>query len=70
MSPTDNGRTFRLPLWLREYSLSVGILCFVIAIVLYQNRVALTSFLLIGFAFLVLSMMGALSGPPGRRETG
>lgn len=59
------GPRLKLPRWVREYSLSLGIIFFIATIVAIQNQAAMLVFLVIGAVFLALSMLSALADPPG-----
>ena len=57
----------KLPTWVQEYSLSLGIIFCLGALVLIENRVAMVLVLAVGAAFLGLSMVSAMLGPSYRR---
>jgi hypothetical protein len=50
--------------WLKEYSLSFGLLFCIAAVVLVQYRTVMVALLTVGLAFLLLSMVFAVREPP------
>ena len=60
-----------MPNWVREYSLSIGLMFLIAAVIAIESRVAAVVLLAAGVVFLALSMLTAVSGPPGfKEETG
>ncbi|MDG6989377.1 MAG: hypothetical protein JRN21_08680 [Nitrososphaerota archaeon] len=53
---------------MREYSLSIGLVFLITAVVAIENRIAAVVLLAAGVIFLALSMLAAVSGPPGFKE--
>ena len=50
--------------WLKEYSLSLGLLFCIAAVILIQYRIVMVALLTVGLAFLFLSMVFAVREPP------
>ncbi|MDG7030614.1 MAG: hypothetical protein JRN64_02765 [Nitrososphaerota archaeon] len=60
-----------MPNWMREYSLSIGLMFLIAAVVAIESHIAAVVLLAAGVVFLTLSMLAAVSGPPGfKEETG
>ncbi|MDG6953660.1 MAG: hypothetical protein JRN33_01575 [Nitrososphaerota archaeon] len=60
-----------MPNWMREYSLSIGLVFLIAAVIAIESHVAAVVLLAAGVVFLALSMLTAVSGPPGfKEETG
>lgn len=56
----------KLPKWLKEYSLSIGLIFLIAAVVAIQERFVAVTLLALGVVFLSVSMaVAVISGPPG-----